>query len=85
MTALPLIGFAAVALIAISFAAVPLWRRVKGKTRALLLAAIALFMLAIGGGTYYLLGRPHLAMREAQGLNSRDMGGPPSSSPCSSV
>ena len=74
MTALPLIGFAAVALIAISFAAVPLWRRVKGKARALLLAAVALFMLAIGGGTYYLLGRPHLAMREAQGLNSRDMG-----------
>ena len=75
MTALPLIGFAVVAVIAISFAAVPLWRKTfSAKARALLLAAIALFMLAIGGGTYYLLGRPHLAMREAQGLNSRDMG-----------
>ena len=74
MTALPVIGFAVVALAAIAFAAVPLWRRVKGKARALLLAAVALFMLAIGGGTYYLLGRPHLALREAQGLNSRDMG-----------
>ncbi|HEY1877450.1 MAG TPA: tetratricopeptide repeat protein, partial [Rhizomicrobium sp.] len=74
MTTLPLIGFAVVALIAIAFAAVPLWRRVKGKARALLLAAVALFMLAIGGGTYYLLGRPHLALREAQGLNSRDIG-----------
>ncbi|HEY8255375.1 MAG TPA: tetratricopeptide repeat protein [Rhizomicrobium sp.] len=73
MTALPLIGFAVVALAAIAFAAVPLWRRVKGKARALLLAAVALFMLAIGGGTYYLLGRPHLAVREAQGLNSREM------------
>lgn len=75
MTALPLIGFAVVAVIAISFAAVPLWRKTSSaKARALLLAAVALFMLAIGGGTYYLLGRPHLAMREAQGLNSRDMG-----------
>jgi cytochrome c-type biogenesis protein CcmH len=73
LTALPLIGFAVVALAAIAFAAVPLWRRVKGKARALLLAAVALFMLAIGGGTYYLLGRPHLAVREAQGLNSREM------------
>jgi len=74
VTALPVIGFAVVALAAIAFAAVPLWRKVSGKARALLLAAIALFMLAIGGGTYYLLGRPHLAMREAQGLNSRDVG-----------
>jgi len=73
VTALPVIGFAVVALAAIAFAALPLWRRVKGKARALLLAAVALFMLAIGGGTYYLLGRPHLAMREVQGLNSREM------------
>jgi cytochrome c-type biogenesis protein CcmH len=71
---LPLIGFAVVALIAIAFAAVPLWRKAKGKARALLLAAVALFMLAIGGGTYVLLGRPHLALREAQGLESRDVG-----------
>src|SRR5579872_1177599 len=70
VTALPVIGFAVVALAAIAFAAVPLWRRVKGTARALLLAAIALFMLAIGGGTYYLLGRPHLAMREAQDRKS---------------
>ena len=75
MTFLPVIGFAVVAFIAIAFAAVPLWRKTSSaKARTLLLAAVALFMLAIGGGTYYLLGRPHLAMREAQGLNSRDMG-----------
>ena len=74
MTALPVIGFVVVAFIAIAFAAVPLWRKLKGKARGLALAAAALFMLAIGGGTYYLLGRPHLAVREAQGLNSRDMG-----------
>jgi len=75
VTFLPVIGFAVVAFIAIAFAAVPLWRKTSSaKARTLLLAAVALFMLAIGGGTYYLLGRPHLAMREAQGLNSRDMG-----------
>ena len=75
MTLLPVIGFVVVALIAIAFAAVPLWRKSpSAKARALLLAAVALFMLAIGGGTYYRLGRPHLAMREAQGLESRDVG-----------
>ena len=75
MTLLPVIGFVVVALIAIAFAAVPLWRKSpSAKARALLLAAVALFMLAIGGGTYYRLGRPHLAMREAQGLQSRDVG-----------
>src|SRR5581483_11181436 len=75
VTLLPVIGFVVVALIAIAFAAVPLWRKApSAKARALLLAAVALFMLAIGGGTYVLIGRPHLAMREAQGLNSRDIG-----------
>jgi cytochrome c-type biogenesis protein CcmH len=74
VTALPVIGFVVVALIAIAFAAVPLWRKAKGKARALLLAAVALFMLGIGGGSYYLLGRPHLALRAAQGLESRDIG-----------
>jgi cytochrome c-type biogenesis protein CcmH len=74
VTALPIVGFVVVALAAIAFAAVPLWRKLQGKARALLLAAVALFMLAIGGGTYYMLGRPHLALREAQGLESREMG-----------
>ena len=73
MTALPVIGFVVVALIAIAFAAVPLWRKAKGKGRVVLLAAVALFMLGIGGGTYILLGRPHLAERQAEGLNSRDV------------
>lgn len=74
MTLVPLIGFVVVAVLAIAFAAVPLWRRAKGKARAMLLAAVALAMLAVGGGSYYLLGEPHLAIREAEGLNSRDMG-----------
>jgi len=66
----PVIGFALVAVLAIAFAAVPLWRSGQKKGRALLLGAIALFMLAIGGGTYFLVGRPHLAERSAQGLNN---------------
>jgi len=66
----PLIGFILVALLAIAFVAVPLWRGTQKKNRALLLGAIAVFMLAIGGGTYFLVGRPHLAERSAEGLNN---------------
>jgi cytochrome c-type biogenesis protein CcmH len=66
----PLIGFVLVALLAIAFVAVPLWRATQKKGRALLLGAIAAFMLAIGGGTYFLVGRPHLAERSAEGLNN---------------
>lgn len=77
MTLVPVIGFVIVALIAIAFAAVPLWRKapekLSGKNRAILLAAASLSILGIGGGTYVLLGRPHLAVREAQGLESREM------------
>jgi cytochrome c-type biogenesis protein CcmH len=71
----PIIGFVLVALLAIAFAAVPLWRAREKKGRALLLAAIALFMLAIGGGTYFLVGRPHLAERAADGLNIHEING----------
>lgn len=41
----------------------------------MLLAAAALFIITVGGGTYYLLGRPHLAQREASGLNTREVSG----------
>ncbi len=77
MTFVPVIGFVIVALAAIAFAAVPLWRKapekLSGKNRVILLAATSLSILGIGGGTYVLLGRPHLAVREAQGLESREM------------
>lgn len=73
MTLIPVIGFVVVAVIAIAFAAVPLWRKAQGRNRAILLAAVSLSMLGIGGGTYVLLGRPHLAVREAEGLQSREM------------
>jgi cytochrome c-type biogenesis protein CcmH len=71
----PIIGFVLVALLAIAFAAVPLWRIESKKKRFALLAAAALAVLAIGGGTYALIGRPHLAQREASGLNTREVNG----------
>jgi cytochrome c-type biogenesis protein CcmH len=73
LSLVPYIGFALVALLAIAFAAVPLLRAREKKGRLLLLGAIALFILAVGGGTYLLVGRPHLAERAAQGLNVREV------------
>ncbi len=75
MSLVPIIGFVLVAAVAIAFAAVPLWRTTQKKGRALLLGAIALFMLAIGGGTYFYVGRPHLAQRAADGLSIREING----------
>ena len=72
MTALPFIGFALIALAAIGFATFAVWRG-AGKGRVLLAVAIALFLLGVGGGTYWMLGEPSLALREAQGLNTRDV------------
>src|SRR4051812_48665222 len=45
------------------------------KTRALLWAASVLFILVVGGGAYYLVGRPHLAVRESQGLKTHEVNG----------
>ena len=77
MSAVPVIGFVLVALLAVAFVAVPLLRAKNGsrKARALILAVLALFMLATGGGAYFLLGRPHLAQRAANGLNITDVNG----------
>ncbi len=75
MSLIPVISFVLIALLAIAFAAVPLWRAKEKKGRALLLAAIALFVLAIGGGIYVLVGQPHLAQRAADGLNIREING----------
>ena len=74
MTLVPFIGFVLVALLAVGFATFALLRkRVQGA--ALLAGAIALFMLGIGGGTYWMVGRPNLATRAAQGLSTRDING----------
>jgi cytochrome c-type biogenesis protein CcmH len=75
VNAVPYIGFALVAAVAVAFAAAPLFRVSQVKTRVLLLAVAAIFIIGIGGGSYYLLGRPHLAQREASGLNTREVNG----------
>ena len=75
MNSVPTIGFALAAAVAVVFAAIPLFRIEKAKTRYLLLAALALFVIGVGGGIYYLIGRPHLAQREANGLNTREVSG----------
>ena len=72
MTLIPVIGFAAIALLAILFATFALWRG-KSKGWPLLAGAIALFLLGIGGGTYWLTGRPALAVRAAQGLRTHEV------------
>jgi cytochrome c-type biogenesis protein CcmH len=70
VTWLPITGFVVVALIAVAFAALPLWRVATGKARALLLGAVALFVLGIGGGVYWMVGQPRLAQRDARGLKN---------------
>ena len=65
---------AAEALLAIAFAFVPL-RNAPGKRKWLLIGAVALFVLGIGGGAYLLVGRPHLAERAAMGMKMREANG----------
>jgi cytochrome c-type biogenesis protein CcmH len=74
LIAAPYIGFAVLALAAIGFATWAVWRG-KSKGRLVLAAAIALLLLGVGGGTYWMLGQPGLALRESQGLNTRDARG----------
>jgi cytochrome c-type biogenesis protein CcmH len=75
VTAVPFIGFTVVALAAIAFVAVPLIRAQEKKNWALLLAAITVVTLGVGAGTYWLVGRPYLAQREARGLETKDPNG----------
>jgi cytochrome c-type biogenesis protein CcmH len=71
----PYIGFALVALAAIAFAAVPLWRSAESwKAKALLGGAVALFVLGIGIGVYWAVGEPKLALRDAMGTESGELG-----------
>ena len=75
MTAVLFIILVLVVLAAIGFALAPLWRARSLKGRGILAAAIALFLLGVGGGTYFMLGQPYLAWRTAQGVNTRDING----------
>jgi cytochrome c-type biogenesis protein CcmH len=69
------LGVVVVVLAAIAFAVVPLWRAKSLKGRGVLAAALALFLLGVGGGTYWMLGQPYLAWRSAQGTETRDVNG----------
>jgi cytochrome c-type biogenesis protein CcmH len=73
--ALLVIGLIVVALLAIGFAVIPVWQSKTLKGRYLLIGAIALALLGVGGGTYWMLGQPYLAWRSAQGVQTRDVGG----------
>ena len=75
MSAVLYLGLIVVALAAIAFAVLPLWRAKSLKGRGILAGAIALFLLGIGGGTYWMLGQPYLAWRSAQGVETRDVNG----------
>jgi cytochrome c-type biogenesis protein CcmH len=75
LSALPIIGLAVLALVAIGFAAWPLLRGKRGRAGWILAGAVALFVLGIGGGTYLMLGRPHLAQRAATGLRTTEANG----------
>ena len=74
MSVVPYLAFAGLALAAILFATFALWRGWE-RRKALLAGAIALFLLGVGGGTYWMVGDPGLALRSAQGLNVRDARG----------
>ena len=75
MKAILIIGLIVVALLAIGFAALPVWQNKALKGRYLLIGAIALALLGVSGGTYWMLGQPYLAWRSAQGVQTRDVGG----------
>jgi cytochrome c-type biogenesis protein CcmH len=73
--AIPIAVFALLALGAVAFAAGPLARQKDITGRWLLAAAIAVFMLGVGGGTYWMLGRPALALRQSVPPQQRDLKG----------
>lgn len=75
MKAFLIIAALAVVLVAILFAVMPLLRAKELKGRFLLVGAIGLVLLAVGGGSYWMLGQPYLAWRAAQGVETRDLGG----------
>jgi cytochrome c-type biogenesis protein CcmH len=69
--------FGLLALVAAAFVAWPAWRVEGGGTaaRLALTAAVALFVLAIGGGLYLIQGAPQLAERSLTKIEDRDYAG----------
>ena len=75
MILIPIAVFVLIALAAIAFAISPLARRKGVKGRWILMAALAVFLLGIGGGTYWMLGQPGLALRDNTPPAKRDLRG----------
>jgi cytochrome c-type biogenesis protein CcmH len=71
LIAIPLILAFVVAVAAIVFASAGLWI-VRPKGMVFQSVAISLFLLVVGGGTYMLVGRPSLALREFAGNDEFD-------------
>jgi cytochrome c-type biogenesis protein CcmH len=64
---LPYIGTVLLATLAVAFVAIPLLRTNPGwKGTGLTIGALALVLLGVGIGAYTLVGRPHLALRDAR-------------------
>jgi cytochrome c-type biogenesis protein CcmH len=74
MSILLAVIFGVIVLGAALFAIWPVLRG-QGRGRALLAAALVLFVAGIGAGTYLVLGRPALAVNTLEGTNTRDTGG----------
>ena len=75
MSVLLFVFFAIIVALAAGFAVWPAVATAKGRGRFLLAGAIALFVVAIGAGSYLMLGRPALAVRALEGTQTRDMNG----------
>lgn len=73
MTALTVLLFVAVALVAASFVAWPVLARRHDKGRLILGAAAILFVLGLGGALYLWLGQPVLAVRTLKGNSDRSL------------
>ena len=72
MSGLVVALFSLAVLAASAFAIEPVLRG-AARGRWLLAASLLLFVIAIGGGSYVLLGRPELALRAAHGPDAQDL------------
>jgi cytochrome c-type biogenesis protein CcmH len=67
-----LLLFASIGLIACAFATYGLWRD-KSRSRLILSLTVTLFVLGIGGGTYWAVGEPYLAWRALDTRQNNDI------------
>lgn len=75
MTVVLIVLFGLIVALACAFAAWPALRAMSGRARLIAAAALALFVAAIGAGSYLTLGRPALAVRTLHGHDVQDING----------